>query len=235
MAATARCPPRPPGAPDPIERGKRRNPRALGVCACGCCPAVKRRRDFSAPSAPASDPARRTCTWDWRGPRGASSAGPGPHFEARGLPTPSEARCALRAWRTKPSGPPSPHVLEASRCPRTGLLEGCGGRASPACPGRRGAGIRAARRTAPKPARAAPQLWLCETRPQWCASGSRRWCEPGSTSWRRERGPAPLCLPLRLGRRAPPGPRCFPGGFASPRPAGERAHKRGTPTRRRAR
>lgn len=126
------------------------------------------------------------------------------------MPTPSGARCALRAWRTKPFDPPSPRILEAPRCPRLGLLEGCGGRASPACPGKRGAGIRAARRTVPKPARAAPQLWLCETRPRWCASGSRRWCGPGSTSWRRKRGLAPLCLPLRLGRRAPPCLRRFP-------------------------
>lgn len=117
------------------------------------------------------------------------------------------------------------------------LLElpvGGGGRDSPACPGRRGAGTRAARRTVPTPARAAPQLWLCGTRPQWCASGTRRWCEPGSTSRRREKGPALLCLPLRSGRRAPPGPRRFPARSDSPRLAGERAHQRGRPTRRRA-
>lgn len=210
MAATARCPPRPPGAPDPDKRGKRKNPRALADCACGCCPAVKGRQGLSALGAPTFNPARRTCTRDWQEPCCAPSAGPGPHFEARGLPTPSGAKCALRAWRTKPSGPPSPRVLGAPRCPRPGLLEVCGGHASPACPGRRGAGTRAARRIEPTPAREAPRLWLCETRPQWCASGNRRWCEPGSTSWHRERGPALLCLPLRLRRRAPPGPRRFP-------------------------
>lgn len=42
MASTVRCPPRPPGAPDPIERGKRGNPRAVAGCACGCCPEEKR-------------------------------------------------------------------------------------------------------------------------------------------------------------------------------------------------
>lgn len=130
----------------------------------------------------------------------------GLHSEPPGLPTRRGARCSLRARRTKPSGPPSLRVPAAPCSPFPGLPEGCGGHASPACPGRRGAGTRAARRTAPTPARAAPQLWLCETRPQWCASGSRRWCEPESTSWRRERGLARLCLPLRSGRRAPPGP-----------------------------
>lgn len=134
---------------------------------------------------------------------------------------------ALRpAQPTQPRGAP----LSLLRLP-----EGCGGRASPVCPGRRGAGTRAARRTAPTPVRAAPQLWLSETRPQWFASGSRRWCEPGSTSRRREKGPASLCLPLRSGGRAPPGPRRFPGCSGFPRLAGERAHKRGRPTRRRAR
>lgn len=168
------------------------------------------------------------------GDPGASPPRAQARLEVRGLHTRRGTRCAPRARRTKPSGLPSPRVLEALRCPRPELPEGCGGRVSPVCPGRRGAGTRAARRTAPTPARAAPQLWLCETRPQWCASGSRRWCEPGSTSWRRERGPAPLCLPLSSGRRAPPGPRRFPGGSGSPRPAGECAHKQGRPTRRRA-
>lgn len=58
MAATARCSPRPPGAPDPAERGKRRNPRALG----GCRPHWKGQRGLRALGALASDPAGRTCT-----------------------------------------------------------------------------------------------------------------------------------------------------------------------------
>lgn len=167
----------------------------------------------------------------WPGPRCAPQAGPGPHSEPRGLPIRSGARCALCARYTKPSGPPSPSIP----LPLLGLPKKCVGRALPACPGRRGAGTRAVRRTAPTPVRAVPQLWLSETRPQWCASASRRWCEPGSTSRRREKGPAPLCLPLRSGRRAPPGPRRFPGGSGSQRLAGERAHKGGRLTRRRAR
>lgn len=171
---------------------------------------------------------------------GRDHAGHPPRAQARalrlaGCPLQVQPGALCARGAPSPPGLPSPRVLEEPRCPRPGLLEGCGGRASPACPGRRGAGTRAARRTAPTPARAAPQLWLCETRPRWCASGSRRWCEPESTSWRRGRGPAPLCLPLRLGRRAPPGSRRFPGGAGSPRPAGKRAHKRRTPTRRRVR
>lgn len=82
MAASACCPPRPPGAPDPAERGKPGNPGALTGCACGCCLSTKGRRGLRAQGAPASDPAGRTCTRGWRGPRCAPSASPGPALSA---------------------------------------------------------------------------------------------------------------------------------------------------------
>lgn len=102
---------------------------------------------------------------------------------------------------------------------------------SPACPGRTGAGTRAARRTAPTPARAAPRWWLCGKRPRWCASGSRRWCGPGSTSRRGEQGSRPPLSNPALGppRPARPGSRCFPrkAPVLRARRLGERAGGRG--------
>lgn len=213
MAARALCPPRPLGAPGPAERGKR---GTSASSAYGRCPAKNKRRGICAPDTLTSDPARRTSSSGWQGPTPSHPAGRGPaRCASRGLPTRSGARRQQSAAH-RALGPVRP---EEPSCSGPRLREGRGGRASPACPGKRGAGILAARRTAPTPARAAPQSWLCETRPQWCTFWSHQWCEPGSTSWRLERSRSPLSppalgaprparpapLPLRLGPSAASG------------------------------
>lgn len=101
---------------------------------------------------------------------------------------------------------------------------------SPACPGRIGAGTRAARRTAPTPARAAPRWWLCGKRPRWCASGSRRWCGPGSTSRRGEQGSRP---PLSNPALGPPRP-ARPGSAPAASPGRLRFSARGASANARA-
>lgn len=104
MASAARCPPRPPGAPDPIERGK---PGALAGCACACCPAKKERQGLCALRAPAYGLAGGTYTRGWRGPRGAPPRRAQARTEIRGLPTRRGARCALRARHPTPSACPA--------------------------------------------------------------------------------------------------------------------------------